>query len=49
MTLRARCQKLGVLPPINECQGDSYPPAEPYESAAAVAIERAFGRHWVGQ
>ena len=32
---------LGVLAPIHECQGDPYPPAEPYESAAAVAIERA--------
>ena len=23
---------LGVLAPINECQGDPYPPAEPYMS-----------------
>jgi hypothetical protein len=44
MTMRvgARCQKFRVLPPITACPGDSYPPAEPYEFAAAVAIERAF-------
>jgi len=43
MRVGARCQEFRVLPPITACPGDSYPPAEPYESAAAVAIERREG------